>query len=128
MEESDLKTITFKMSTEDTEAIDKAVRESGFSRSDYTRQRLLHFGPAPIENSGPKTYSQDSIVLLQEILYGLRRIHISLFGIGNLSRVNQGELERLSSDARDRSIRYIANLEERIGETRQQVRAAQGTK
>lgn len=128
MEEKDTKILSFEVSAEEAQTVADAARELGISRSEYLRQRLLTTVKTKPENPGAKRYSENLIMLLQETLYGLQRTHVSLFGIANLSGVDQDELEKLSSDARDCSINYIANLEARIGETRQQVSAVQDTK
>jgi Ribbon-helix-helix protein, copG family len=54
MDENELKSITFKVSSEEAENIDNAARQAGLSRSEYLRQRLLvpQEGLQPAEKMG----------------------------------------------------------------------------
>ena len=79
MDDTELRTITFKVSNEEAEAIDTAAREGGFTRSDYIRQRLLNLQRDSRESPQNVPETRDPTVLLHHIIYGLQRIHTGMY-------------------------------------------------
>jgi hypothetical protein len=128
MEESELKTISFKVSGADAEVIDRAVRESGLSRSDYIRQRLLS-DPQHTDNSAGKANPQDPVVLLQELLFGTKRMHEAIYQLAEQSGAFTDEqLDAVQAESLQAGIDYLKDLDAHICRNRQRVGFEQGTK
>ena len=76
MDENELKSITFKVSSEEAENIDNAARQAGLSRSEYLRQRLL-VSQEGAQPAGNTVDTRDPALLLYQILYGIDRLELS---------------------------------------------------
>ena len=124
-------TASCKLNPETIAIIDRRAKQAGMSRSECLR-RLIMAGIGHDEDSASDResapFSKNTVELLQETLYALQRIHISMFGIAGLSGIDQAELEKLSEETRGRSLKYLANLDTRIAQTRQQLIDAESTK
>jgi len=125
MEENELKAINFKVSAEEFEAIDRAARENGLSRSDYIRQRLSN----PAEQSagggaaGASQPSKDHTVLLQHVLYGLHCVHAAIYAMAETTgALSPAQADTIAQGSMKASRDFLAHLDERISAVRQQVK------
>src|SRR5271170_540654 len=127
MEENELKAINFKVSAEEFEAIDRAARDQGLSRSDYIRQRLSN--PSEQAASGITSSSQpskDHTVLLQHVLYGLHCVHAAIYAMAETSgALSPAQADRIAQGSMKASRDFLAHLDERITAVRQQIKFAE---
>ena len=127
MEENELKAINFKVSAEEFEAIDRAARENGLSRSDYIRQRLSN--PAEPQASAVTASAQpskDHTVLLQHVLYGLHCVHAAIYAMAETTgALSPAQADRILQGSMKASRDFLAHLDERITTVRQQVKFAE---
>jgi hypothetical protein len=132
MDDAELKTLTFKVSADDAEAIDKAVRESGLSRSDYIRQRLLN--PSKDKDKAALKASDDPVQLLHHVLYAVQRIISAQYQIPHLSgALTLEQLDTLAAHTGEKATTFLLNLDEslskldrRLATARAQRKAGQG--
>lgn len=124
MEDAELKTITFKVSGEDAESIDKAVRESGLSRSDYIRQCLLNLSSPGKENPPEAPLAENPLALLQQILYVVQRIHMGLYRMPKvIGSLTLEQLQEISADTVGMAVKYMAEVEAALSKTRSDIAA-----
>jgi hypothetical protein len=122
MEDSESRTITFKVSGEEAESIDSSARTAGLSRSDYIRQRLLNLSRAPQPTPEPISLSKDPIALLHQVLYGLQRIIAAQYRIPFMAGTLPAEqLEIAGAHTIQKATAYLSNLEAGLAKTRKQV-------
>jgi hypothetical protein len=122
MDDTELRTITFKVSIAEAEAIDTAAREGGFTRSDYIRQRLLN--PQRDSRESPQSVpeTRDPTVLLHYIIYGLQRIHTGMYMMAETAGVLPLEqFDAIDRATAQRGIEFLSNIDERITKTRAQL-------
>jgi Ribbon-helix-helix protein, copG family len=122
MEDNELRTITFKVSSEEAEAIDRAVRESGLTRSDYIRQQLLAPQPMVPEPLQKLPETRDPTILLHQILFGLDRLHHGMYIIAETAGVLPPEQLKSIADKTVRDgIDFLSTIDERVARTRRQL-------
>jgi Arc/MetJ-type ribon-helix-helix transcriptional regulator len=122
MDDIELRTITFKVSHEETEAIDRAAREGGFTRSDYIRQCLLKLQRDSRESPQNVSETRDPMVLFHHIIYGLQRIHTGMYMMVETAGVLSPEqLDAIESATAQRGIEFLSNIDERVAKTRAQL-------
>jgi hypothetical protein len=122
MDDTELRTITFKVSREEAEAIDAAAREGGFTRSDYIRQRLLNLQRDSRESPQNVFETRDSTVLLHYIIYGLQRIHTGMYMMAETAgALSSEQLDAIESATAQRGIEFLSNIDERVAKTRAQL-------
>jgi uncharacterized protein (DUF1778 family) len=124
MEEKDRQMLTFQVSAEEAETIGAAARQSGLSRSDYIRQRLLNLSRDSEERPETRRLSNDPIALLHQVLYGLQRIIAAQYRIPLMAGTLSAEqLEIAGAHTIQKGTVYLANLDAGLAKTRQQVTA-----
>ena len=122
MDDTELRTITFKVSNEEAEAIDRAAREGGFTRSDYIRQCLLKLQRDSRESPQNVPESRDFTVMLHHVIYGLQRIHTGMYMMAETTGVLSSEqLDAIDRATAQRGIEFLSNIDERIARTRTQL-------
>src|SRR5580692_12855383 len=122
MDDTELRTITFKVSNEEGEAIDAAAREGGFTRSDYIRQCLLKLQRDSRESPQNVSETRDPMVLFHHIIYGLQRIHTGMYMMVETAGVLSPEqLDAIESATAQRGIEFLSNIDERVAKTRTQL-------
>ena len=122
MDDTDLRSITFKVSNEEGEAIDRAAREGGFTRSDYIRQCLLKLQRDSRESPQNVSETRDPMVLFHHIIYGLQRIHTGMYMMVETAGVLSPEqLDAIESATAQRGIEFLSNIDERVARTRAQL-------
>jgi hypothetical protein len=122
MDDTELRTITFKVSNEEAEAIDRAAREGGVTRSDYIRRRLLNLQRDSRENPQNVPETRDPMVLFHHIIYGLQRIHTGMYMMVETAGVLSPEqLDAIESATAQRGIEFLSNIDERVAKTRAQL-------
>jgi hypothetical protein len=122
MDDTELKTITFKVSNEEADAIDAAAREGGVTRSDYIRRCLLKLQRDSGESPQNVSETRDPMVLFHHIIYGLQRIHTGMYMMVETARVLSPEqLDAIESATAQRGIELLSNIDERIAKTRAQL-------
>ncbi len=122
MDDTDLRSITFKVSHEEAEAIDAAARERGFTRSDYIRQCLLKLQRDSRESPQNVPESRDFTVLLHHIIYGLQRIHTGMYMmVETAGALSPEQLDAIESATAQRGIEFLSNIDDRITKTRAQL-------
>jgi hypothetical protein len=119
MDENDLKPVSFRASAEEIEAIDRAARDNGLSRSDFIRQRLSNPSDHPTTGGGQP--SKDTTVLLQHVLYGLHCVHAAVYAIAETSgALSAAQAATIAEGSKKASRDFLAHLDERITAVRQQ--------
>ncbi len=122
MDDTELRTITFKVSNEEAEAIDRAAREGGFTRSDYIRQCLLNLQRDSREGPQNVSETKDPMVLFHHIIYGLQRIHTGMYMMVETAGVLSPEqLDAIESATAQRGIEFLSSIDERVAKTRAQL-------
>lgn len=122
MEEKDRRMLNFVVSVEEAMSIDSAAREAGLSRSDYIRKRLLSPVVIQPESIGGKINQRDPIVLLQELLFGTKRMHEALYQLAEQSKAfTDGQLDAVQAEALQAGIDYVRDLDTHIALNRQRV-------
>jgi hypothetical protein len=122
MDDTELRTITFKVSNEEAEAIDRAARGGGFTRSDYIRLCLLKLQRDLRESPQNVSETRDPVVLLHHIIYGLQRIHTGMYMMVETSGVLSPEqLDAIESATAQHGIEFLSNIDERVAKTRAQL-------
>jgi hypothetical protein len=122
MDDTELRTITFKVSIAEAEAIDTAARDGGFTRSDYIRQRLLNVQQDSRESPQNVPETRDPTVLLHYIIYGLQRIHTGMYMMAETAGVLPPEqFDAIDRATAQRGIEFLSNIDERITKTRAQL-------
>ncbi|HEX4211553.1 MAG TPA: hypothetical protein VHY56_14235 [Candidatus Binataceae bacterium] len=121
MEDSELRTITFKVSSEEAESLDAAVQESGLTRSDYIRQRLV----ARQQSAQPAVKvaeTRDLTVLLHQVLFGLDRIYNAMHQMaGRAGALTAEQLDVIDHATARGGIDFLSNIDERIAKTRKRL-------
>jgi hypothetical protein len=118
MDDTELRTITFKVSNQEAEAIDAAAREGGFTRSDYIRQRLLNRQLDSQESTLNVPDTRDSKVLLHYIIYGLQRIHTGMYMmVETACALSPEQLDGIDRATAERGVEFLSNIDERITKT-----------
>src|ERR1700733_9592175 len=114
MDDGDLKTISFKVSLDEADSIDKAARNNGLSRSDYIRKELLgELKAAPTMDEKP-TGTRDTTVLLHQILFVIDRLYNSVFRMVETSKVlSSAQLDAIQSVTARESIYFLSSNERR---------------
>jgi hypothetical protein len=122
MDDGDLKTISFKVSLDEADSIDKAARNNGLSRSDYIRKELLgELKAAPTMDEKP-TGTRDTTVLLHQILFVIDRLYNSVFRMVETSKVlSSAQLDAIESVTARESIDFLSTIDERVARTRRQL-------
>ena len=119
MDDTELRTITFKVSIAEAEAIDTAARDGGFTRSDYIRQQLLNVQQDSRESPQNVPETRDPTVLLHYIIYGLQRIHTGMYMMAETAGVLPPEqFDAIDRATAERGIEFLSNIDERITKTR----------
>ena len=122
MDDTELGTITFKVSNEEVEAIDRAAREDGVTRSDYIRQRLLNLQRDSRESPQNVSETRDPMVLFHHIIYGLQRIHTGMYMmVETAGALSPEQLDTIESATAQRAIEFLSNIDERVAKTRAQL-------
>ena len=122
MDDTELRTITFKVSNEEAESIGRAAREGGFTRSDYIRQCLLKLQRDSRESPQNVPETRDPTVLLHYIIYGLQRIHTGMYMMAETAGVLPPEkFDAIDRATAQRGIEFLSNIDERIAKTRAQL-------
>jgi hypothetical protein len=118
MDDTELRTITFKVSHDEAEAIDAAARAGGFTRSDYIRQRLLNRQLDSLQSPLNVAETRDSTVLLHYIIYGLQRIHTGMYLMAETAgALSPEQLDAIDCGTAQRGIEFLSNIDERITKT-----------
>jgi Ribbon-helix-helix protein, copG family len=124
MEDTELKTMSFKVTGEEQEAIDRHARENGLSRSDFIRQRLSTEQSA--RATGNSQPSKDITVLLEHIVYGLHAVHAAVYAIAETTgTITAAQSDRILNGSLKASRDHLAHLDERITAVRQQIKPAE---
>jgi hypothetical protein len=121
MDENELKSITFKVSSEEAENIDNAARQAGLSRSEYLRQRLLvpQEGLQPAEKMGE---TRDPTILLYQILYGIDRLHNGMYMMAEEAKtLSPQQLKEIFDETTRAGVDFLSTIDERIAKTRKQL-------
>jgi hypothetical protein len=121
MDENELKSITFKVSSEEAENIDNAARQAGLSRSEYLRQRLLvsQEGAQPAGNTAD---TRDPTILLYQILYGIDRLHNGMYMMAEEAKtLSPQQLKEIFDETTRAGVDYLSTIDERIAKTRRQL-------
>jgi len=114
--------LTFQVSAEEAETIAAAARQSGLSRSDYIRQRLLNLQRDSRESPQNVKETRDSTVLLHHIIYGLQRIHTGMYMMAETNgALSPEQLDAIECATAQRGIEFLSNIDERVAKTRAQV-------
>jgi Ribbon-helix-helix protein, copG family len=122
VDEKERQMLTFQVSAEEAEAIAAAARQSGLSRSDYIRQRLLNLQRDSRESPHNVPETRDSTVLLHHIIYGLQRIHTGMYMMAETAGVLSPEqLDAIDRATAERGIEFLSNINERIAKMRTQL-------
>ena len=128
MEEKSTKILSFEVPAEQAQAAAEAAKELGISLSEYLRKRLLNLISGK-EETGPIPLSRDPIMLLQHILYCVQRIHSNQHQIAHMTGALSAEdLDVLGNHTIEQGINFLANLEQRMAKTRQDLAAFQSAK
>jgi hypothetical protein len=111
--------ITFQVSATEAETIAAAARQSGLSRSDYIRQRLLNLQQDSRESPQSVPETRDPTVLLHYIIYGLQRIHTGMYMMAETAGVLPPEqFDAIDRATAQRGVEFLGNIDERITRTR----------
>jgi len=114
--------LTFQVSAEEAETIAAAARQSGLSRSDYIRQRLLNLQRDSRESPQNVAETRDITVLLHHIIYGLQRIHTGMYMMAETAgALSPEQLDAIDRATAERGIEFLSNIDERITKTRAQL-------
>lgn len=122
MNDKERQMLTFQVSAEEAETIAAAARQSGLSRSDYIRQRLLNLQQDSRESPQNFPETRDSTVLLHYIIYGLQRIHTGMYMMAETASVLSSErIDAIDRATAQRGIEFLSNIDERITKTHAQL-------
>jgi Ribbon-helix-helix protein, copG family len=106
MDEKEQKVITFKLSAEETEALDTKANQAGLSRSDYLRT-LLAAHPQPI--------AEQFEDLLKYAIYGINQVYLAVYSIaeaeGKAGRfLTSTQLDEIHKQIKEDTVKYAVNF------------------
>jgi hypothetical protein len=109
VDEKEQKTITFKLSAEETERLDAKVNAAGLSRSDYLRKVLF----APAE---PSNGNRDR--MFRYVIYVLQRIHSAIYLIaeqtGKHGVLSTEQLQQVYLNSLNTTLEVMTEADENI--------------
>ena len=119
MDDKERQMLTFQVSAEEAETIAAAARQSGLSRSDYIRQRLLNLQRDSRDSLQNVPETRDLTVLLYHIIYGLQRIHTGMYMMAETAGVLSPEqFDAIDRATAQRGVEFLSNIDERVARTR----------
>jgi hypothetical protein len=122
MDEKESRLLSFQVSAEEADGIDKAAREARLSRSEYLRQLLLASPRSPKETPANPAMTRDTTVLLHQILFVIDRLYNSIFRMAETSKVlSSAQLDAIESVTARESIDFLSTIDERVARTRRQL-------
>lgn len=122
MSDDNLVTISCKLHADTVAAIEREAENATVSRSEYMRSLILSALNHPAKNPVEAKLSENATILLQQILFALQRIHVTLYRMPRvLGTISDPVLEGIAGDARKMGLEYLASLDERLAATRREV-------
>ena len=122
MDEKESRLLSFQVSAEEADGIDKAAREARLSRSEYLRQLLLASTRSPKETPANPAMTRDTTVLLHQILFVIDRLYNSIFRMAETAKVlSSAQLDAIESATARESIDFLSTIDERVARTRRQL-------
>jgi hypothetical protein len=119
MDDKEQKVITFKLSAEETEALDAKATAARISRSDYLR--MLVSAPPQAGNEGLER-------LLRQLIYIMNRTHMAVYSIAEDAGLTSTEdLQKIYTRSQRAGIEYLAKLPERIAAVDAELKQTGGT-
>jgi len=121
MDEKESRLLSFQVSAEEADGIDKAAREARLSRSEYLRQLLLASPRSPKETPANPAITRDTTVLLHQILFVIDRLYNSVFRAETSKVLSSAQLDAIESVTARESIDFLSTIDERVARTRRQL-------
>jgi len=112
MDDSEPKTISFKVSAEEADSIDTAARNNSLSRSDYIRKELLG-GPksSPMKDERPAG-TRETTVLLHQILFVANRVYNTIFQMAEMAGAfSEAQLNAIGSKSHREGIGFLSTID-----------------
>jgi hypothetical protein len=114
MEDKERRIVSFQVSGDEVEAIERAAASQGVSRSEYLRSRVLS-----ATNEGTDKNIEAALrhlqTLLRHIVYITSRTHVAVYAIPEAAgRLSTRRLREIYDDARSAGLEYMADLQERL--------------
>ena len=122
MDEKESRLLSFQVSAEEADNIDKAAREAHLSRSEYLRQLLLGSARMLKELAPNPAMTRDTTVLLHQILFVADRLYNTIFRIAESEGVlSSTQLDAIEHRTARESIDFLSTIDERVARTRRQL-------
>jgi len=119
MDDKEQKVITFKLSVEETEALDARATHAGMSRSDYLRMVLFAPAEAP---------SADLEPILRHLIYIANRTHTAVYSIAETAgTLSSDQLQEIHDACRLEGLRYVSDLPQCMAKVQAQITAQTNT-
>jgi hypothetical protein len=120
METKDSTMITFRLTSEEFQALDTRAAEAGMSRSDYLR--MILFAPS-------KPANDDLEALIKHCIYIVNQTHDAVFSIaeaqGNERRfLTREELEKVYREVQARVLTYAVEFPKKLAALRDEIMVA----
>jgi hypothetical protein len=122
MDEKESRLLSFQVSAEEADNIDKAAREARMSRSEYLRQLLLA-APRSSKDSVPSVAApRDTTVLLHQILFVVDRVYNTIFQMAEMAGAfSEAQLSAIESKSHREGIDFLSTIDQRVARTRRQL-------